>query len=253
MKGFYHLEQRKEWNNQMESDGEWNLLEEDDGWEAGRLCEITCSSRLISYARSWIWEAPRSCCCWKTRRLLGSKTCSSFAFRSLFIAANLQKCSSLNLSFLLRFSWGKQWSGASYFSICWVNFSSSCARIFLRCSSAFCNNYGVQIQVPLISEHRFIFLSLFIADYRCKIWKTCDLLAYKRSLQRSLAQNPSGAPKPPSWLNRCTIPSKGLNNITTKLIDSQCQHTSHSDAPFLAVVSSLSLCSGIPLWILGNG
>lgn len=113
IKWFYHLEQRKEWNNQMESDGEWNLLEENDGWEAGRLCEITCSSRLISCSRSWILEAPRSCCRWKTRRLVGSKTCSSFAFRSLFIAANLQKCSSLNFSLLLRFSWGKWWSGAS--------------------------------------------------------------------------------------------------------------------------------------------
>lgn len=122
--------------------------------------QVMCTFLLISWSSSWICVALRSCWCLRKRLLVASKSCNSFTFSSLFMAANLQKSEQqpilLNLSFFLIV---KQWrcgvSCAFYFALCCVSFSSSCARMFLRCSSAFCSSSCVQIKVLQLSSLHF--------------------------------------------------------------------------------------------------
>lgn len=117
---------------------------------------------LISWSSPWICEVLRSCWCLRKRLLVVSSSCNSFTFSSLFMAANLQRTEQCQHPLLLNHIitsfffflllitklWRCEVSCAFfffYFALCCVSFSSSCARMFLRCSSAFCSSSCVQI------------------------------------------------------------------------------------------------------------
>lgn len=57
-----------------------------------------------------------------------------------------------------------------YFALCWVSFSFSCARSFLRCSSAFCSSSCVHNKVLQLSSFLLQVRILFMARSQ---WNLC--------------------------------------------------------------------------------